>query len=72
MRNGVVMAAAAAPFLGYAAYALTKAEIADEPILKVDDTKKREYLQQRDTDRHGEYKDFGLDTLEEVLDKVAG
>lgn len=44
----------------------------DEPILKVDEQKRNEYLKQRDMDRHGEYKDLGLDTFEEVLDKVAG
>ncbi|KAK5104592.1 hypothetical protein LTS08_002483 [Lithohypha guttulata] len=71
-RNNLVLAAAATPFLGYAAYKLTKAELTDEPILKVDDSKRQEYLKQRDLDRHGEYKDLGLDTMEEILEKAAG
>lgn len=72
MRNTLMQGVLAAPLLGYGAYKLTKAELTDEPILKVDDEKKQQYLQQRDMDRHGEFKDFGADAFEEVLGKLAG
>ena len=60
------MSAVAAPLLGAAAYKLTKVELADEPILKMN-PEREEYLKKYKADQHGEYKDFAQDTLEEVL-----
>lgn len=65
------MSLAAAPLLAVGAYKLTKVEMADDTILKMN-PEKEEYLKQYHEDQKGEYKDFGLDTLEEVLEKVVG
>lgn len=65
-----MLGAIAMPLLGYGAYKLTKAELTDDTILKLS-PEKEEYLKTRDLHRHEEYKDFGQDFLEEVLDHVA-
>lgn len=65
------MGLAAVPLLAVGAYKLTKLEMTDETILKTN-PEREEYLQQYKADQKGEYKDFGLDTLEEVLEKVVG
>ena len=65
-----MLGAIAMPLLGYGAYKLTKAEMTDDTILKIS-PEKEEYLKNRDMNRHDEYKDFGMDTLEEVLEHIA-
>lgn len=64
-----MLGALAVPFLGYGAYKLTKSELTDEPILKTN-PEREQYLMQRDDHRHGEYKDFGQDLVEEILEHV--
>lgn len=64
-----MLGALAAPLLGYGAYKLTKAEVTDEPILKMN-PHREEYLKMRDENRHGEYKDLVNDTVEEILDHI--
>lgn len=64
-----MLGALAAPLLGYGAYVLTKAEVTDDTILKLN-PEKEEYLKNRDMHRHEEYKDLFGDTIEEVLDHI--
>lgn len=65
--NPLAVSALAAPFLGVAAaYKLTKVELTDEPILKMN-PEREEYLEKYKADQHGEYKDFAPDAVEKVL-----
>lgn len=67
--NPLAVSAIAAPLLGAAAYKLTKVELTDEPILKIN-PEREEYLKKYKADQHGEYKDFAQDAVEEVLDHL--
>lgn len=68
--NPLVLSAVAAPFLAAGAYKLTKAELANETLIKKPRDRETD-LKKYKEDQHGEYKAFGVEALEEVLDRVA-
>ena len=64
--NPLAVSAVAAPFLGAAAWAITKTELTDEPIMKIT-PEREEYFKKYKDDQHGEYKDFFCDAAEELV-----